>query len=269
MILIEAISDAQGMVSSRSSTGTTVNFILADTDSMVSTMDGTTFRGLTRMSTMWAGSWTQHCGIMPAKKAETLDLGWKVTMPDGWNWTLCWGTGISRTIPSIGPSNECIEATQNTGMEEVDEDVACFRLRILFKIMHHSVAYGRRVRVQILAFGVEPGVNVTDAYLQRRGVTTSTVIPEDGLLIEPIAVRAPSGHTKHTGWHEVRLRKDPDPCCAPKIGSTCGRSKNWISCIQKNMARKCASRKCKLLALVLSWQIWHESVQVGNASCLP
>ena len=88
----------------------------------------------------------------------------------------------------------------------IDEEVAHFRMISLFKIMHHSLAHGRRVRVQILAFGINRGVNVSDAYLRQRGVTAATEIPEEGSLIEPIAVRAPPGHTRPIKWHEVILR---------------------------------------------------------------
>ena len=59
----------------------------------------------------------------------------------------------------------------------IDPVVANQRMKILFKIMHHSVVDGRRVRVQVLAFGINPGV------------------PEEGLIIEPVAVRSPSGHS--------------------------------------------------------------------------
>ena len=71
--------------------------------------------------------------------------------------------------------------------------------------MNHCVAQGCRVRVQVLAFGINRGANVSDAYLRQRRVTAETVIPEEGLLIEPIAVRTPSGHTRPMGRNEVRL----------------------------------------------------------------
>ena len=41
-----------------------------------------------------------------------------------------------------------------TGNTVVDPDIANSRMKILFKIMHHCVAHGRRVRVQVLAFGI-------------------------------------------------------------------------------------------------------------------
>ena len=43
-----------------------------------------------------------------------------------------------------------------TRREEIDRDVARFRLSTLFKIMHHNVVDGRRVRVQVLAFEIMP-----------------------------------------------------------------------------------------------------------------
>ena len=90
----------------------------------------------------------------------------------------------------------------------IDPEIANSRMKILFKIMHRCVVKGRRVRVQVLAFGINQGANVADAYLRRRGVTADTVIPEDGLLIEPIVVRTPSGHTAPMGQNEVRLRME-------------------------------------------------------------
>ena len=65
-----------------------------------------------------------------------------------------------------------------SGNTTIDPEVAYFPMKTLFKIMHHCVAYGRRVRVQILAFGINRGVNVSDAYLRQRGVTATTEIPE-------------------------------------------------------------------------------------------
>ena len=90
----------------------------------------------------------------------------------------------------------------------IDPEIANSRMKILFKIMHHCVAHGRRVRVQVLAFGINPGANIADAYLRRRGVTADTEIPEEGLIIEPIAVRTPSGHTAPTDHDEVRLKME-------------------------------------------------------------
>ena len=86
------------------------------------------------------------------------------------------------------------------GREEIDRDMAQFRLQTLFEIMHHSVAHRRRVRIQMLAFGVMPDVPRGDEYIKRCNVTPAVVILDDGLLIEPIAVRAPSAHTLGDNW---------------------------------------------------------------------
>ena len=74
--------------------------------------------------------------------------------------------------------------------------------------MHHNVVDGRRVRVQVLAFGIMPGVDLDAPYIRRSRVTADTVIPSDGLLLEPIAVRAPSGHMHTNNWYEVKLRTE-------------------------------------------------------------
>ena len=39
-------------------------------------------------------------------------------------------------------------------------------------------------------------------------MTADTVIPDEGLLIEPIAVRTPSGHTTPTEHDEFRLKTE-------------------------------------------------------------
>ena len=65
------------------------------------------------------------------------------------------------------------------GREEIDREVAQFRLQTLFKIMHHSVVHGRRVRIQVLAFGVMPDVPREDEYIERCNVTPDVVIPDD------------------------------------------------------------------------------------------
>ena len=74
--------------------------------------------------------------------------------------------------------------------------------------MHHNVVHGRRVRIQVLAFGVMPGVDTEHSYIRRCGVTPETVISDDGLLLEPIAVRASSRHTSCDNWFEVKLRTE-------------------------------------------------------------
>eukprot|EP00435_Cladocopium_sp_Y103_P063988 s634_g25.t1 len=59
----------------------------------------------------------------------------------------------------------------------------------------------KRVRIQMLGLGVEDGVNRTSPYCVRKG------IPPQGLIIEPIAIRAPSAHTKN-GFNEVQLKEE-------------------------------------------------------------
>ena len=69
------------------------------------------------------------------------------------------------------------------------------RMALLFKIMFHSARWGRRVREQVLAFGVDSDIDRTKAVCQENGTDANTNIPkEGGLLLYPVAVRAPSGH---------------------------------------------------------------------------
>ena len=91
---------------------------------------------------------------------------------------------------------------------EIDDDVAQFRPQTLFKIMRHNVVHGKRVKVQVLAFGIKPGSGYSPehSYIQKCRITADTVVPEDGLLLEPIAVRAPSAHTFSNNWYDVKLR---------------------------------------------------------------
>ena len=63
--------------------------------------------------------------------------------------------------------------------------------------MHHCVVDGRRVRVQILAFVALPVIARNSEYARKHGIDANTVIPPEG-LVEPIAVRAPTGHRL---WH--------------------------------------------------------------------
>ena len=79
--------------------------------------------------------------------------------------------------------------------ENWDEQEATFRLQTLFKIMFYCARYGRRVREQVLAFGVFPDIDRNSPTCQCNGVSTATDIPEEGLLLYPVAVRAPTGPT--------------------------------------------------------------------------
>ena len=60
--------------------------------------------------------------------------------------------------------------------------------------MFHCARYGRRVREQILAFGVFPSIDRKSLTCIDNNIDNNTKIPEDGLLLYPVAVRAPTGH---------------------------------------------------------------------------
>ena len=60
----------------------------------------------------------------------------------------------------------------------------------------------------MLAFGVMPDVSREDEYNKRCNVSPDVVIHGNGLLIEPIAVCAPSAHTSGDNWYEVKLRTE-------------------------------------------------------------
>ena len=90
--------------------------------------------------------------------------------------------------------------------ENWDEQEAMFRLQTLFKIMFYCARYGRRVREQVLAFGIFPDIDRNSPTCQCNGVSTATDIPEEGLLLYPVAVRAPTGHGDIRGNNDVELR---------------------------------------------------------------
>ena len=90
--------------------------------------------------------------------------------------------------------------------ENWDEQEATFRLQTLFKIMFFCARYGRRVREQVLAFGVFPDIDRNSQTCQCNGVSTATDIPEEGLLLYPVAVRAPTGHGDARGTNDVELK---------------------------------------------------------------
>ena len=70
------------------------------------------------------------------------------------------------------------------------------RMALLFKIMLHCARarWGRRVREQILAFGVHADVDRTSSICYDNNIDADTVIPDGGLILYPVAVRAPAGH---------------------------------------------------------------------------
>ena len=90
--------------------------------------------------------------------------------------------------------------------ENWDEQEATFRLQTLFKIMFYCARYGRRVREQVLAFGIFPDIDRNSPTCQCNGVSTATDIPEEGLLLYPVAVRAPTGHGDIRGTNDVELK---------------------------------------------------------------
>ena len=81
---------------------------------------------------------------------------------------------------------------------------AKIRVETIFQIMFHCVRYGRRVREQILVFGVPKDIDRNSETCRRNNVGPGTVIPEDGLILYPVAIRAPNGH-KEGGRDDVTL----------------------------------------------------------------
>ena len=69
--------------------------------------------------------------------------------------------------------------------------------------MFHCARYGRRVREQVLAF--YPDIDRNGETCRANYVDRSTKIPEEGLLLYPVAVRAPTGH-KLSLVNDVTLR---------------------------------------------------------------
>ena len=72
--------------------------------------------------------------------------------------------------------------------------------------MFYCARYGRRVREQVLAFGIYPDIDRNSETCQCNNVSVATVIPEEGLLLYPVAVRAPTGHGDVRGSNDVELR---------------------------------------------------------------
>ena len=55
----------------------------------------------------------------------------------------------------------------------------------LFRVMFHCARYGRRVREQILAFGVYPDVDRKSEVCVNNNIDAATEIPKEGLLLYP------------------------------------------------------------------------------------
>ena len=77
-----------------------------------------------------------------------------------------------------------------------NRDEAEFRVRTLMKITSFCARWGRRVREQILAFGIPKTIDRTNQVCVDNNIDDNTEIPEEGLLLYPVAVRAPAGHCR-------------------------------------------------------------------------
>ena len=82
---------------------------------------------------------------------------------------------------------------------------ANFRMTLLFKIMFHCARYGRRVREQVLAFGINKDIDRRSLTCIDNNVDADTHIPDEGLLLYPVAVRAPTGHKEGSSRDDVSL----------------------------------------------------------------
>ena len=82
---------------------------------------------------------------------------------------------------------------------------ANFRMTLLFKIMFHCARYGRRVREQVLAFGINKDIERTSLTCIDNKVDADTNIPDEGLLLYPVAVRAPTGHKEGSSRDDVLI----------------------------------------------------------------
>ena len=82
---------------------------------------------------------------------------------------------------------------------------ANYRMTLLFKIMFHCARYGRRVREQVLAFGINKDIDRSSLTCIDNKVDADTHIPDEGLLLYPVAVRAPTGHKEGSSRDDVSL----------------------------------------------------------------
>ena len=78
-------------------------------------------------------------------------------------------------------------------------------MTLLFKIMFHCARYGRRVREQVLAFGINKDIDRRSLTCIDNNVEADTHIPDEGLLLYPVAVRAPTGHKEGSSRDDVSL----------------------------------------------------------------
>ena len=70
-----------------------------------------------------------------------------------------------------------------------NKDEAEFRMRVLMRITFFCARWGRRVREQILAYGIPKDIDRSSQICLDNNIDANTVIPEGGLLLYPIAVR--------------------------------------------------------------------------------
>ena len=86
-------------------------------------------------------------------------------------------------------------------MEEAE-----FRLALLMRIMFYCARWGR-VHEQILAFGIPKDIDRT-SHVQtsaENGIDDDTEIPEEELILYPVAARAPTAHSQRMP-QEVKLQ---------------------------------------------------------------
>ena len=127
------------------------------------------------------------------------DAGW-VPIDDLLKYEHVWKQDSSRS-----PHTFLAPRGKSNDKQAWDLQEASYRLGILFKVMFHCARYGRRVREQILAFGIYPDIDRNGETCRANHVTPDTKIPEEGLLLYPVAVRAPTGH-KQSLVNDVTLR---------------------------------------------------------------
>ena len=77
-----------------------------------------------------------------------------------------------------------------------NRDEAELRMRVPMKVTFSFARWGRRVREQTLAFGIPKDMGRSSRVCIDNRIDANTAIPEDGLLLYPVAVRAPAGHGK-------------------------------------------------------------------------
>ena len=112
---------------------------------------------------------------------------------------------IWRQEPSRKPHTYLAPRGRADDRSQWNREEAKYRMELLFRIMFHCARYGRRVREQILAFGISRDIDRRSLTCIDNNVLESTEIPEEGLLLYPVAVRAPTGHKEGTHRNDVVL----------------------------------------------------------------